>query len=166
MSAQSARSKYRPAGLPQCTPSIAARWVLAVAVLGGLFIMHTVGSLKLPVPAGPVHAMAAAVHGDHHAPNDEVAGLHPHSPIYSDCPANGDTDHDSCPGGHDHPGQVCQSTSPQGSLAAVAPPTSVDITAARAAVVSTVSPVTTAAHAARGSGCGPPSLAELSILRT
>ncbi|GAA2574803.1 hypothetical protein GCM10010399_00130 [Dactylosporangium fulvum] len=67
-----------------------------------------------------------------------------------------------CPGG-DHARSMCQAPPPGGPVLGSPPP---QPSGAVPADVTAALPATTAAEAAGGSGCGPPSLAMLSVLRT
>lgn len=120
--------------------ALALRLVL-VAVAVGLVAMHQLTGTPAAHtrPAPPAHAVLAAPGHCPHAEGD-------------DCPDPA----------HSHPGQVCQPH--QGSNGPDGIP---------ALVVASVAPVeppllsarTAASEAGDGSGCGPPGLAELSLLR-
>jgi hypothetical protein len=165
MPAHSTRTIHRFARLFRRAGST-AQWVLAVAVLVGLFTMHTMGSLALAAPASGHSAAASYEDGP------ESAGLHAsahaHPGTHATCPVSAEHgQHEGpCPDGHGHPGQVCLSGAPQAAVAVGVPIMNLDITGMPAATGSLVSEATAAAEAAHGTGCGPPSLAELSILRT
>ena len=120
------------------------RLLLVAATLLGLVVMHQL--------AGATHLGGHRPHGEAHP----VAAQEPHQ----GCPSVGD----HCPDSpHGHSGQVCQPAPPNSAVAA--PPVTVGRPAAAPAAQSLLSAHTAAVDAAGGSGCGPPSLAQLSLLR-
>ncbi|MEV4754770.1 DUF6153 family protein [Micromonospora sp. NPDC049559] len=124
-----------------------SRWVLLLATLFGLVVMHQLAG------APNVHAHHGA------APVAPVARAHA-SADGAGC-ARGDG---GCPEHrHGHPGQVCQGLVPH-TATPLAPPLPATPRIAAPAVL--LGPDTAAYDAADGSGCGPPSLTQLSISRT
>jgi hypothetical protein len=142
-------------------PGGVRRWILIVAVLAGLAAMHALGMHTLISTSTSSRASAAGAlaAGDSRSPLDPVAMP---DPAGDPCPDGG---HDGpCPG-HGHDGQVCQSGAL--SSAGTAVPQLVSWPgSAPAGQPPAALPVTAWAHAGAGSGCGPPSLTQLSISRT
>lgn len=144
--------------------AVVGLWVLTVAILTGLLSMHAVSTL---VPA-ETFAVAVALPAANHIEHDALAAEGAAAARHIGCLTHHDRDHHDgpCPEHHGHPGPVCQSGAVQAGAAAGVPSLSVDVIATAAESRIRVSPATTAAQAAAGSGCGPPSLTELSISRT
>jgi hypothetical protein len=119
-----------------------AVWTLTVA---GLIAMHQLAGLGEPA-------------GHHHAADAHAAAV---TAMPEPCPDVGM----HCPDdSHSHPHQVCQPSPP--SQHSSATPPLLPLAVAPVAVAATpVLPRTAADDAADGSGCGPPVLAQLSILR-
>jgi len=119
------------------------RLLLVAATLLGLVVMHQL-------------AGATQVGSHHqHAAGHPIVAQEPH-----DCPSPGD----HCPQNpHGHSGQVCQPAPPTSPVAA--PPAMLGLPVAPPAARPLLSARTAAVDAADGSGCGPPSLAQLSLLR-
>jgi len=124
--------------------STAARWLILLATLVGLVAMHQLADTGHEPP----HHQHAGSAGMAAAASQDPC---PHAGT-GDCPT--DT--------HGHPGQVCQpgpgGTTPTG-VPALAP------VPGFAAAAPALSPRTPTVEAAGGSGCGPPSLTQLSLLR-
>jgi hypothetical protein len=119
------------------------RLLLVAATLLGLVVMHQL--------AGATQLGDHQSHGEGHS----IVAQEPH-----DCPSVGD----HCPASpHGHSGQVCQPAPPNSPTAA--PPVTLGLPVAAPAGPPLLSARTAAVDAAGGSGCGPPSLAQLSLLR-
>lgn len=119
------------------------RLLLVAATLLGLVVMHQL--------AGATQAGGHRPHGG----GQQIVVQEPHG-----CPSVGD----HCPDSpHGHSGQVCQPTPPNSPVAA--PPVALGLPVAAPAAKPLLSARTAAVEAAGGSGCGPPSLAQLSLLR-
>ena len=119
-------------------------FALAIAVIAGLVWMHALGGGH----------DGTASHGGHDAAAtaDHRCAGHDRAP----CPADPDRDHDP----------TCQ-TGAVGGPFTLAGPQPAGVPAAPARPLPTApSPATAAVEAGTGSGCGPPSLAKLSISRT
>ena len=120
------------------------RLLLVAATVLGLVVMHQL--------AGATHLGGHRPHGEGHP----VVAQEPHH----GCPSVGD----HCPDSpHGHSGQVCQPAPPNSAVAA--PPVPLGLLVAAPAAQPLLSARTAAVDAAGGSGCGPPSLAQLSLLR-
>lgn len=118
-----------------------ARWGLLLISLVGLVVMHHL-------------AGAPNLGGHHHRAEVAVKSSSGHCLQQDgDCPDDR----------RGHQGQVCQASSPSG--AGVAPPVLAVMPEVPPAVAAVISPQTVAPDAADGSGCGPPSLTQLSISR-
>lgn len=118
------------------------RLLLVAATLLGLVVMHQL--------AGATQ-LGHRSHGEGHS----IVAQAPH-----DCPSVGD----HCPASpHGHSGQVCQPAPPNSPAAA--PPVMLGLPVAAPAGPPLLSARTAAVDAAGGSGCGPPSLTQLSLLR-
>ncbi|MEO3743018.1 DUF6153 family protein [Plantactinospora sp. B5E13] len=136
--------------------------VVAVLVgLVGLIFMHQL--VGTPIMDG--HHPSPAAGAEMNDAGLQVAGLDPASAVLAGpdthCPP-GDS---HCPGlPHGHPGQVCRATMPGHGPVAPAPAL-LPVPGALPLPVAVLSPQTAANEAADGSGCGPPSLFELSVWR-
>ena len=119
------------------------RLLLVAATLLGLVVMHQ---------------LAGATQPGGHRPHDgghPTVAQEPHG-----CPSDGD----HCPDSpHGHSGQVCQPAPPNSLV--VAPPVTLGLPVTAPVSQQLLSARTAAVDAAGGSGCGPPSLAQLSLLR-
>ncbi|WP_148086323.1 DUF6153 family protein [Micromonospora sp. HM5-17] len=136
------------------------RVLAIVAGLVGLIFMHQL--VGTPATGEHHHSRAAtSAESAHHLlgelddPSAVTAGPG------TDCPP-GDVECPNLP--HGHPGQVCQLT-PPGYGPVASPPALAPMPVAPPPLVIVLSPQTAAQEAAGGSGCGPPSLTELSIWR-
>jgi hypothetical protein len=130
---------------PVAARSVGVRWLVVLATLVGLVGMHQLAGGV--VPSSHHHAASAAV---------SATAAHDHCPPH---PGS-----DDCPDDvHRHPGQMCQ-PGPGGSTPTGVPALT-PVPAVNALETVVLSSRTAATDAAEGSGCGPPSLAELSLLR-
>lgn len=126
--------------------AMARRWArlgLLLATLVGLVVMHQLAGA--PEFGGRDHRPAgvAAKSSSGHCLQQD-----------GDCP----------PDRHGHQGRICQASPPSGIGAA--PPVLAVMSEVPPAAAVVISPRTGAPDAANGSGCGPPSLTQLSISRT
>ncbi|GAB3144048.1 hypothetical protein GCM10027290_21570 [Micromonospora sonneratiae] len=133
------------------------RWGVLLATLVGLVVMHQLaGAPDLGSAAHATVQQEAAGHGPMTAVPPAGDG-HCGRPD-GECPdGNGDDNR------HGHAGQVCQFTAPASSTGPVLLLTAVP--GVPPTVQSAVSPRTAMQQAAGGSGCGPPTLSELSVFR-
>jgi len=119
---------------------------LLVALLAGLLGMHALS----PLPAGGGPTPTAVWHVEQHAQHS----------------GHGDPDGQPLPGGHrQHSGPVCQAGAVGTSGVAGTAVLAVAVVQTPAGQPAAL-PLTAAAEAAGGSGCGPPSLMALSVSRT
>jgi len=140
---------------PVAVRSVVGRWLILVTVVVGLVAMHQLVGAGIHAPHD--HAAPAAMSAASHS--GATMAVVPAAAV-EHCPQPGG----SCPGpGHGHPGQVCQPG--PGSQAPTGVPALLPVLAVPAAAPAALSPHTAAADAAAGSGCGPPALTELSLLR-
>ncbi|MGW0431520.1 DUF6153 family protein [Micromonospora sp. NPDC003197] len=140
------------------------RWALLVATLAGLVVMHQLAGGPDAEATAHAGAMAVAEAGDGHCstpgdgcPDDEHPGGS------GNVSRDHQREHDRNDPRHGHAGQVCQFIPPTGGPVPV--PALVVTPGAVATAPPVISPRTAAAQAANGSGCGPPSLPQLSVFR-
>ncbi|WFE27002.1 DUF6153 family protein [Solwaraspora sp. WMMD791] len=135
------------------------RPLAVLAVLTGLVFMHQLvgGSTT----SGHDHADHPSAPNGYAAAADEHVGPEPNAGRVSHCPLEDDGCPAPAPG---HPDHTCQLTAP-GPPAVVTPPPRAAAPGEPTPAVPLASPWTAAHDAARGTGCGPPTLAELSIWR-
>ncbi|GIG95483.1 hypothetical protein Pma05_20560 [Plantactinospora mayteni] len=138
------------------------RVVAVLAGLVGLIFMHQL--VGTPIADGH-HSSPVAVEETEGSGHQNLAGLDPPSAVLAGSDTHCPPDDPHCPGlPHGHPGQVCQVTAPSHGPAASVP-AFLPVPGPLPALVAVSSPQTAANEAAEGSGCGPPSLAGLSIWR-
>jgi hypothetical protein len=129
--------------------------MVLLAVLTGLVFMHQLAGGA--DPGGHAHSAHGELAGN--TPVDEVHAVVATDPGRHCPPGDGD-----CPVPHGHPGQMCQLTKPvQQALTAPPPQDATPDTAVSSPLA--LSPHTAAHDAAGGTGCGPPTLTELSVWR-
>ncbi|MBB4959848.1 DUF6153 family protein [Micromonospora polyrhachis] len=135
-------------------------WGLLLATLVGLVVMHQLAGARDPGSTSHAVSMTAAA---------EIAEGHCSAPD-GGCQDGGrevnqdhHREHDRDDPRHGHAGQVCQFTPPAGGP--VSTPVLVVTPGGVASTPMSISPRTAIGEAANGSGCGPPSLFQLSIFR-